>query len=617
MGSLDVFAAPTPVELEALKKPKDLFAPPTEMELAAISNQAGDRPLDISGAIESFGKGIAAVSPEPLAGLQAGLEPLTEKVLDLATGGNINRGAKALAAIGIKDPGDKDFSGRKAENILRQEQFKKDNPNLSYGTELAGNIAGGAATASMLPSISLDNIAAATLGKKGITKAGIGAVELLKSIGPAALGSGALGAIKSPDQYGGISDGLNLDKRLENAKSDALITGALGAAPYIVGGAKNALKSLASSSSGIPLDEINNLASRVDKVKELYNEGGKDFQTIADNIRDKTITAVNAKKSELNGIISNELKNSSPDKIIPTQPLTEKIKAYISELSPNYNAEDIKELQSIITNIENEGAGTGALSIKELNATKKYLQSIAEKAYNEPGLFSNAKEVARVAKDGARDARLMLNEISPNIAQANNTLSYLHDIDEALSPSVLKESAAAGKLFSVGTGANASDIKQLERLDSVVGTNTVQSAKDMATARTFYGNGATGAGILPQHPTGRSLIGPLVGGALGGPLTAALGAAIASPLAIRTAIEASQIAAPLAKKISELSISKPQMAAGILNGIKDDSNNGTAVDFFRKNPSNIDDIPDPAKRLYFRDAVKKQENAISRRMRAK
>jgi hypothetical protein len=596
MANNNIFSPPSADEIKALKS-SDLFAPPSASELKPVKSSAGSP--SAAGVLESFGAGVAKVSPESLAGIQAAAEPAMTGLLNLVGGAQNKKAADVLSKLGISDPSVKDFKGRKAENVARQEQFKKDFPMAQTVADIAGQITGGGALGAAIPAVSL---------------AGKGLIGGARALAPAAGAAAAMGAIRPESEYGGISEPIDFGKRGQAALTDAAFMSAFSAVPAVLGAAKKGLKSVSSSLSGVTPQEMETFAARTEQVKDLYNRGGKDFQAIADEIRDNTLGQVRVKKAQLNSQIENALESASPEKIVAVQPFIDALESYKGKISPKLAAKDYAKLIEAQQAIAETAGETGLLSLKELKQTTEFLQDLASAAYTQPGLVNNADRVSKFAKSIARDARKVLNQVSPEIADANNQLSLLHKIDDSLTRNVLKEGATTGTLFAAGSGVNKTQAKLLQKLDEAVGSNALQSAQDMAAARTFLGSGMTGASPFPMQSTGRSLLGTGLGYALGGPTGAAVAGGLSSPLAIRTAIEGVNLGSPLFKKITELTGANPQVAGSIMNVLRGEQNTGDAVEFFKNNPKLIEDIPNAEVRMQMRQQIKEGVNPLQRRL---
>lgn len=191
----------------------------------------------------------------------------------------------------------------------------------------------------------------------------------------------------------------------------------------------------------------------------------------------------------------------------------------------------------------------GYLNVQDAQATKNFLYKVAKGSYPNDEFFGVGPKVANAAKKAGRAAKEMLDKGGPKeLVEANGKLEQLHDIEDALSPSLLNENKPASKMLSVGSGENQLDIKALSKLGELTGRDYIQRARDISTARTF-----ANPKMFPQQTTGRSLLGPKVGGtigtvaggavggwpgaAIGGAGGAAAGGLASSPWAIKKAID--------------------------------------------------------------------------------
>lgn len=207
--------------------------------LRAKGFEQGPTPTTSAGmaGLEGVGQGVAmGYLPQ----LQAVTEPLMAKGLDLITGNDV---ASSLP----------DYVTRRDENIERQRAEAQQHPAAYYGGQVAGTVLSA-------PAVSA-----------GLSKVGLGAARgagLLGRVGKAAASGAVMGAAQNPGDTEGVVDPLQAEARVANAKSGALIGGA------VQGGAE-ALSKTVKIVRGIP-DFINDFAeARGAAATGLYKHQAK------------------------------------------------------------------------------------------------------------------------------------------------------------------------------------------------------------------------------------------------------------------------------------------------------------------------------------------------------
>ena len=155
----------------------------------------------------------------------------------------------------------------------------------------------------------------------------------------------------------------------------------------------------------------------------------------------------------------------------------------------------------------------------ELLKLQQYLQKTARGGYQEPGqIFDAASPSAAAARDAAAKTRVIFNEAHPTAAVANNKLSQLHELDDAMKASLHTAGTPSGTLTAAGSGANGVTRNQLSDLGELTGNNFVTPAEHLAAMR-YYNDPK----LLPEMSTGKSMLGMVAGNVLSSPYMQKLG----------------------------------------------------------------------------------------------
>ena len=178
------------------------------------------------------------------------------------------------------------------------------------------------------------------------------------------------------------------------------------------------------------------------------------------------------------------------------------------------------------------------MSVQDASDVKSFLQDKASSSYRNSGdIFALGKDSAEAAKSAAADARQLINKAAPEVAEANSTLAKLHEIEDKMNLNLIAVGKPEAALLAAGTGGNVRNVKYLQQLGELTGTNMLGEAEKLAAMRTFGK-----PPLLPMDTTGKTLTRMAVGGGagslLGGPVGAAVGAGLSSPATLKAAIDA-------------------------------------------------------------------------------
>jgi len=405
---------------------------------------------------------------------------------------------------------------------------------------------------------------------RGYAKGALNALPTVGMVGGGLLGAGAgpVGAVGGAGLGGAAGTALKNfgekllgeDKTREQIYGDPLKAGVEGATAEMGGqvigaGAKAAASTKAGQKvlgllgkgaakvgetfSGVPEKEIMTYANHADEIKEMAKASDNSTAEAADQMRAKFMDQIQGTKSAMNKQISDALESST--KSVDSAPILKALEDSKTSINPKLNPEGHEAIDSLIKRISSLSDEKGALSIKDANDIKRYLQDQASSAYYGSGqIFSGGTEAANAAKAGARAARSLVNEAEPAIAQANNKLAELHDVMDDLNKNMISEGKPEAALLSAGSGGNPRNAKNLTRLGELTGNDMTGDAEKLSAMRTFGS-----PKLIAQDSTGKAagrmgLAGGL--GFLAGHAPGAVAAAfLTSPAAVKTAIDAGKL----------------------------------------------------------------------------
>ncbi len=379
--------------------------------------------------------------------------------------------------------------------------------------------------------------------------------------GPGALVTGAGGAMlgqAAGESYKQLAENYLFDKKRQplDAAQDIGLAGAEGAASQLAGnavgmGAKAAagtklgkglisgtgsvLAKVGEAATGIPKKAIETYAKYAPELSKMSKAAGGDIQEVADAIRKKWSSGVDAARKALNDQLGTGLKNNA-GKAIDAQPILDSLATVQNEINPAYYPEATAYIDDMIRKISSQ-AKDGKLGVEAAHEAKQYLQDMAKAAYKDGGeIFVGASKPARAAKGAASVARRNISKEVPEIAKANSGLSNLHSIEDTMAKNLLKEGETTASIMGAGSGANTKNIKTLKRLGKATGQDMVSDAEKVFALKTFKD-----APLLPLEATGKAAARMGAGAAAGGYATgdkegAMAGMMLTSPLALKTII---------------------------------------------------------------------------------
>lgn len=420
--------------------------------------------------------------------------------------------------------------GRKSA-LAEQEKAYRDNPKTAFASDLAGS-------ALLMPFAPITSVKAG---------AGFGALQ-------------------------GVGQAVSEDKDAADVAKDALKGGALGVAadgagkgiekayPKVKGAIKSAIDYLddkaktgfiktASALTGESQKNIRTFIEKNDAVNKLVAESGGDIGVAADQIRTSLQKQIQSFRRNQNVIIGDALDNVSPEKVVPKDTVIGGLNRVREKLNPILKPEEVGQIDEMITRINTVGGDTGKVSLKELHEIQDFLYERAKGAYMKNGqIFVPGKMSQQAAKAGAREAKLILDDMVPELRAANENLSKLHKIEENINRNLIAPGKSESALLAAGSATTGRNKLYLDELGKIIGKDVTGEAEKLSAAAAF-GNPQ----LMPKSAggttsTSRTLIGAAAGSILGGPAGAAVGAALTSPMALKQAINTGLISRDVLKK---------------------------------------------------------------------
>lgn len=458
-------------------------------------------------------------------------------------------------------------------------QHEVDHPSESnkswLDTEMLGGTPRGYIQGALntLPTVGMvgGGIAGAETGPGAIGTAAMGAAggEALKNLGEKYI----LGQNKSRAEiYGnpikGATEGAAAEMGGQIVGKSLEAASETGPAKWVSDKVGGAGKWLASNLSGVPKKEIEDYASNPAEIEGIVEKAGGDPQEMADQFRNRTNEKIQSTKQALNDQISQTLAKRS-DQTIDAQPILDEIAKSKARINAKLRPDEVAQVDDLMGKV-NAVSTDGKIGLQDAHDLKEYLQEQSKASYSKNGqIFQLGSKAQDAAKSGAALTRQAVNEAAPEVAQANKTLSDLHDIDNTIGSNLLSEGKTSSPVFTAGSGVNTSNAKSLRRLSEITGVDHLADAQKVAAARTF-GNPS----LTPTDSTGKTVArmgaAGLLGGVTGyladgkeGAVVGALAAeGLASPAVIKAAIDsgisvkslasaAAKPVAPLAGKVME------------------------------------------------------------------
>lgn len=348
-----------------------------------------------------------------------------------------------------------------------------------------------------------------------------------------------------------------------------------------VGGAAS---KIGSALTGVPEKEIATYAQHAAEINDMAKASDNNSFLAANDLRDKWSGEIQGLKKNLNNQISSALE-SRADQTVSANPIMEALENQKAKLNSKLDPEQINQIGDLQSKVQSLADKDGNISLSDAHDLKNHLQDIAAPTYNSGPIFQSGKNTQKAAQAGARATRGLINDAAPEVANANNQLAELHDIEDSMNKNILEKNAPEASILAAGNEGNQRNAEGLRRLSDMTGTDMNADAQKLSAMRTF-GNPS----LLPIDTTGKATtrigLGAAAGGLIGHEVGAGagtgafIGAALTSPKALKSAIDAGL----LTKKAAQEILSNPQ-AAGLLmrNGFTHPQD-ATAIQWAKTNP---------------------------------
>jgi hypothetical protein len=352
----------------------------------------------------------------------------------------------------------------------------------------------------------------------GIPGAGVGGA-IGESIGQAS--RAAQGENITPLSAAGHIAGAGAETAAQEFAGTKVLGPALESVGALTGKAFHALQSMpwVGKITNMSKQAIQTLGERASAVADLVTQSEGSVSKAADMLRENYNAVIGNTKQQLNGQITDALKDNTA--MIDVDGTIQGLKNFRDRLKPDIHNQDINHINGIIKTLEGRKAynspyqavgsvaSADKISIQDANEIKKYLQGMASDAYQKPGeIFTTGSGADNAVKAAASDLRMKIDKAAPAVGKANETLSELHNIDDTINGSILKEGKPDTVLLNAGNRKDERTVQMLLRLGKITGTNMQEQAENLAAMKTFAKPGLSNLESAP--PIGNRIVGSLV-----------------------------------------------------------------------------------------------------------
>lgn len=347
-----------------------------------------------------------------------------------------------------------------------------------------------------------------------------------------------------------VADPLNVIPIGAAAK---VITGTLGRGAKLAGKAAKASSQVASKAStkvfskvgnlmtGVPEKEIATYINKYPEVTKIIQNYGDDIPGAADKIREGFQNSVRTRRMALGREVGKALDALPQDKVVDIAPVIGELQNVKSRMNQALRLEEVRQVDELIERVTSLAGEGGKVSPKEMFDIKEWLQDRGAGAFMKDGqIFVPGKDAQIAAKNASREARKLVNQMSPTVANANQELSKLHVLEKKMNKNLIAEGKSDAALGAAGSGTNERAAKQLKQLGEITKTDMLGEAEKFSAAKRFASPGLTAADSTGKSVE-RTIKAGLVGQFVGGPVAAALAVGMTSPMALKGAIKAGRI----------------------------------------------------------------------------
>lgn len=278
------------------------------------------------------------------------------------------------------------------------------------------------------------------------------------------------------------------------------------------------VKKLSSELSGIPEKAYETYLKRPKEVSRLGDlSEGTSLQDAVDNLRSNATATIWDVRNTANDEIYWALKDKANRKV-NVKSIIDAGESVIKDLNPKIkdHAAQIADIRGMIDQITNLQISPKLpiMNVMDVHNMKTVLQDAAD--YGADGAFKQKSNLAdKAMKEMARKARLLVEEVAPEISKQNGKLVKLHRLNKNINKNLLSPEKTTASVLAVGSGANQQAIKQMRKLEDLTKYPYIKVAEDI-TAAQYFNNPK----LLPVQTTGRSTI--AAGSAGGGIATSAM-----------------------------------------------------------------------------------------------
>ena len=293
--------------------------------------------------------------------------------------------------------------------------------------------------------------------------------------------------------------------------------------------------------SGVPAKEVETYVKHFDDVQKLIKEYGDNIPEAADKIREGFQSSIRAKRMELGNRLESALNALPNEKVIDANPIVEELLKVQGKMNKTLRIEEVSQVDELVNRVRAVAGESGNITPKELNDIKVFLQDRGSGAFMKDGqIFVPGKDAQIAAKNASRIARQTLNKVSPTVAEANNSLSQLHSVEQKMNKNLIAPGKSESALLAAGSGQNQRNIKNIQRLEEITGAPMMANAEKLSAAKRFSNPGLTSADSTGKGVE-RALKAGLIGTAIGGAPAGLIATAATSPLTLKLAIQGGRI----------------------------------------------------------------------------
>lgn len=381
------------------------------------------------------------------------------------------------------------------------------------------------------------------------TASGVTGVAMDVAADPTTLGPGALKLfkLKSPITIGSAAKTV-IGAAAKSADSVGSAANAVGHGLGEVG--TKVVSKVGGMMTGVPEKEIATYIKEYPAVQKMIAEHGENISGAADKVREGFQSSIRAKRAELGKQVGAALDALPNEKVVDISPVVSELEKVKGRLNQNLRFEEVKQIDDHINRIKAVAGEGGKVTPKEMFDVKEFLQDRGSGAFMKDGqIFIPGKDAQIAAKNASREAREIVNTMSPTVAGANKELSRMHVMESRINKNLIAPGKTDAALTTAGNAMNPKNAKELELLGGMTGTDMVGDAARFAAMKRFAKPGFTAADSTGKAVE-RGIKSAIVGGALGGPVAAGVATLMTSPMALKIAIQAGRIPVAAVQKLA-------------------------------------------------------------------